>query len=114
VQRDIVPPFLAARKTIAMLAGHVHSYERFARDGKTFVVSGGGGGPRARLASLTRRRHADDLFAGPPLRALHFLSAAVSDEGVVFEMIALAAEGSFRALDRFALDFSRRVVGPAA
>src|SRR5206468_5236829 len=49
VQRDLVPPFAAAKKTLAMLSGHAHSYERFSRGGKTYVVTGGGGGPRAAL-----------------------------------------------------------------
>jgi hypothetical protein len=29
-----------------MLSGHVHGYERFIINGRTFVVTGGGGGPR--------------------------------------------------------------------
>ena len=32
--------------------------ERFVRDGKTFLVAGGGGGPRAALREGARRRHA--------------------------------------------------------
>ena len=43
VQADLVPPFARAKKTLAMLSAHVHSYERFARGGKVFVVSGGEG-----------------------------------------------------------------------
>jgi DNA repair exonuclease SbcCD nuclease subunit len=48
-------PFLAAEKTRLYLSGHVHSYQRFDADGKMFIVSGGGGGPRYRL-TLTRTR----------------------------------------------------------
>ena len=29
-----------------MLSGHVHGYERFRERGRTFIVTGGGGGPR--------------------------------------------------------------------
>src|SRR4030095_4798057 len=72
VQRTFVPPFLQSPKTLAMVAGHVHSYERYTRSGKTFLVTGGGG-PRMRLATGRRRRHGDDCFAGPPLRGFPFL-----------------------------------------
>src|SRR4029450_789587 len=64
VQRDFVPAFLLSEKTLAMVSGHVHHYERYVREGKTFLVAGGGGGPRAPLAEGARRRHADDLFSG--------------------------------------------------
>jgi hypothetical protein len=76
VQQVLVPPFVQANKTLAMISGHIHSYERFSRAGKTFLVTGGGGGPRVKLATGQRRRHADDLFAGPPLRWFHFLMLA--------------------------------------
>lgn len=72
VQRSLVPPFARAKKTLAMLNGHVHSYERFVRDGKMYVSSGGGGGPRARLETGDARRHTDDLYAGPALRDFNF------------------------------------------
>ena len=104
VQRDFVPPFDASEKTIAMLSGHVHSYERFARGGKAYVVAGGGGGPRARLAAGDRRRHADDLFDGPSLRHFHYLLGTVAAEGLAFEMKGMDKGGSaFETLDRFLL-----------
>jgi hypothetical protein len=94
VQRFFVPPFRAARKALAMISGHVHSYERFARDGKVFVVAGGGGGPRARLAGERRRRHADDTFAGPPLRFFHYLDCAVEEGGIAVEVRGLEKGGA--------------------
>jgi 3',5'-cyclic AMP phosphodiesterase CpdA len=104
VQRAFVPPFAAARKTIAMLSGHVHSYERFERGGKVYVVAGGGGGPRVRLAAGNRRRHADDLFDGPSVRHFHYLLSTVTAEGLSFEMKGMDKGGSrFEALDGFLL-----------
>ncbi len=104
VQRVFVPPFAAARKTIAMLSGHVHSYERFERGGKIYIVAGGGGGPRARLAAGDRRRHADDLFDGPSVRHFHYLLSTVTAEGLSFEMKGMDKGGSsFEPLDRFLL-----------
>lgn len=108
VARDLVPPFLAARKTVAMLSGHVHSYERFRRSGKTFVVSGAAGGPRARLAIDDARRHPDDLFSGPALRGFEFLVVSVDDAGLEVEVRGLDKGGHvFSTIDRFALPFGR-------
>lgn len=102
VQRSIVPPFAAARKTMAMLSGHVHSYERFERAGKLFLVSGGGGGPRVRLSTGDRRRHTDDLFSGPPVRHLHFLSISLEEEGLAVSKHALPKGAQeFEPLDSF-------------
>jgi 3',5'-cyclic AMP phosphodiesterase CpdA len=104
VQRAFVPPFAAAEKAIVMLSGHVHSYERFERGGKTYVVAGGGGGPRARLAAGERRRHADDLFDGPPVRHFHYILSTVTAEGLSFEMKGMDKGGSaFEPLDCFLL-----------
>ena len=46
VQREVLPRFFAAPKTVALLSGHVHGYERFVVRGREFVVTAGGGGPR--------------------------------------------------------------------
>jgi len=102
VQRSIVPPFSAARKTMMMLSGHVHSYERFARAGKLFLVTGGGGGPRVRLSTGRRRRHADDLFEGPGIRHFHFLSVWLTEEGIAVSKQAVAKGAEvFEPLDSF-------------
>jgi 3',5'-cyclic AMP phosphodiesterase CpdA len=104
VQRAFVPAFLAAKKTLAMLCGHVHNYERFARGGKMFVVSGGGGGPRAKLATGEARRHPDDLVQGPPLRDFHFTIYTPNERGVDAEVRGVPKGGSALAsIDRFAL-----------
>ena len=104
VQEFFVPAFQAARKTLAMLSGHVHSYERYDRDGKTFLVTGGGGGPRIRLETGARQRHGDDLFSGPPVRFFHYLMAALTPTGIEVEMRGLQkGEKTFETMDRFVL-----------
>lgn len=104
VQRFFVPPFVRAGKTLAMVSGHVHSYERFQREGKAFIVSGGGGGPRVRLATGARRRHQDDLFAGPPVRPFHFMMISVGEDGLEVEVKGLEKKGSeFQLIDSFVL-----------
>jgi hypothetical protein len=106
VQRELVPAFLAARKTLALLSGHVHSYERFARSGKAFITSGGGGGPRARLLGGAERRHPDDLYAGPALRDFNFVILTVEPGGVSAEVRGLPKGGeTWTTLDRFSLPF---------
>ena len=104
VQKEIVPLFQQAGKTLAMLSGHVHSYERFERAGKTFLVTGGGGGPRAPLSQGTRRRHSDDAFAGPALRLFHYLRMRLRAEGVEVEVRSLEKRGEhFDTMERFTL-----------
>ena len=104
VQRFFVPAFQAARKTLAILSGHVHSYERYERAGKTFLVTGGGGGPRIRLETGSRQRHRDDLFAGPAVRFFHYLMAALTPNGIEVEMRGLRkGEKHFETMDRFLL-----------
>lgn len=103
VQGAFVPPFTRARKTLAMVAGHVHSYERFVRAGKTFLVSGGGG-PRVKVATGRRRRHLDDCFGGPSIRNFHFLMLTLSSTGLEIAMRGLHTHaGEFATLDHMAL-----------
>lgn len=107
VQAVFVPPFAESPKTLAMFSGHVHSYERFDRGGRVFVVTGGGGGPRIQLATKGRRmRHADDLFAGPAIRFFHFLSLRLTATGVEVETVGLAKGArELELMDRFALRY---------
>jgi hypothetical protein len=89
VQRAFLPWFLTAKKTLAMVSGHAHTYERFQVGGRTLLVCGGGGGPRHRLLQGARRRHPGDHFQGPSLRDFHFLLGEVTAEGVVFRVEGL-------------------------
>ena len=81
VQQAFLPGFLRARKTLAMISGHAHAYEHFVEEGKHFIVSGGGGGPRVELLAGARRRH-QDLYRGPSPRPFHFLLLEIGAEGV--------------------------------
>jgi Calcineurin-like phosphoesterase len=111
VQRDLVPPFAASRKTLAMISGHVHNYERYLREGKVYLVAGGGGGPRAPLREGARRRHADDLFSGGRIRAFHYLRFRPGREALEVEVRGLEKDGTgFDSMERFEL----RWVEPAA
>jgi hypothetical protein len=73
ISRDeFVPLFLQVRKGQLWLSGHCHAVEMFERDGKRFIVSGGGGGPRQKLATGEYAQYADILHGGPvrPLNSL--------------------------------------------
>jgi hypothetical protein len=50
VQNVVVPRFFAGRKTLALMSGHVHGYERFLVQRRQFVITAGGGGPRVEYA----------------------------------------------------------------
>ncbi len=114
VQRDFVPAFRCAKKTLAMVSGHVHSYERFVRDKKTFVVSGGGGGPRARLRTGERRQHKDDWFKAEALRNFHYLTFQPRKAGLEVTATGLAKGATeWAVLDRFDLPWGSDD-GPAA
>lgn len=106
VQRDLLAAFEQSGKTLAMISGHVHSYERFARSGKVFLVTGGGGGPRVSLSEGARRRHADDAFPGPALRPFHYMNVTLGPKGLAVEVRGLEKGGeSFEPMDGFALDW---------
>jgi 3',5'-cyclic AMP phosphodiesterase CpdA len=107
VQRDFVPAFSTSAKTLAMISGHVHNYERFVREGKTFLVAGGGGGPRAALFEGKRRRHSDDLFEGGRIRAFHYLRFRPQEAALVVEVRGLEKDGTgFDTMERFELGWA--------
>lgn len=107
VQEAFVPAFKASKKTLAMVSGHVHSYERFTYGEKTFVVSGGGGGPRAELLTGSGCRHPDDHFSGPAIRAFHYLAVKPTPAGLEVDVLGLSDDlGAFSAIDAFELPFS--------
>lgn len=106
VQEAFLPAFFASKKALALMCGHVHSYERFERRGKTLVVSGGGGGPRAALKTGAARRHADDKAVGPALRDFNFVRMTIEAEGIAAEVRGLPKGGAeFHTMDRFFLRF---------
>lgn len=103
VQRDFVPPLVRSRKALAMISGHTHAYEHFVEQGKHFIVTGGGGGPRVRLRAGRRRRHRDH-FEGPSPRPFHCLWITPQPGGVEVEVRGFEkGETGLRTLDRFEL-----------
>lgn len=72
VQRTFVPPYLASRKSVLFLSGHAHTFEHFRRDGKDFLVIGGGGGLQQPLYTGIEQRW-PDLSSPEKGTMFHFL-----------------------------------------
>ena len=109
VKGDLVPPFVDARKTMVMVASHVHSYGRFLRQGKTFLNTGGGGAPRRKLLTGSRRRHADDQYTDGAIRPFHFVSVSIEEIGLVFTARGLhKGAKQIHVMERFTLPWPSR------
>ena len=89
VRRDFVGPFLKTSKARLFFSGHCHSYERFVEGGKTFIVTGGGGGARQKvIAESVRQRHRDQ-FIGPEIRPFHFCRMTIEETTLRVSMVCL-------------------------
>ena len=95
----------AAKQTsakIVVIAGHIHSYERFERGGVVYLVSGGGG-----AKPYPVERSAGDLFQNPVFPIFHYVKFVSKDGALQATMYRWDEKGGFTALDSF-------VVGTAA
>jgi len=100
---NFADPFVRFRKTCFFFSGHSHTYERFKIEGKLFIVTGGGGGPRHKVSIDSQNRRFDDLFPGPGLRFFHFCE--VENHGRVFDykLLRLEPNGTFTVADSLTL-----------
>lgn len=85
-KKDILPLFFQSKKTMLYFSGHCHAYERFEVSGKTFIVSGGGGGPRQPLR-LGRWQRFKDQFQGSRMRPFHYIWCGPTESGVTLTII---------------------------
>ena len=108
VKVNFVDPFLRSQKARLFLSGHSHSYERFQMDGKFFIVSGGGGGPRHKVIIDPRKRRYQDLFSGPELRFFHFCEIESHKDTLVFRVLRLESDETFSVVDLFIIPKMRR------
>jgi len=99
VKVNFVDPFLRSQRTRLFFSGHSHSYERFQMDGKFFIVSGGGGGPRHQVIIDPRKQRYQDLFSGPELRFFHFCEIETDSDTLFFKVLRLESDGSFVTID---------------
>lgn len=73
LRRYFLPVFERSYKGQLWLSGHSHAYEHFLHNGRHYVVSGGGGGPRHLVISEEGIRRHKDLYEGNPIRPFHYL-----------------------------------------
>jgi hypothetical protein len=78
-----VAPKSAARFVVS--AGHIHNYERFARDGTVYLVSGGGG-----AAPYEVDRTPQDQYQSADFPNYHYVRFELHGDRAVGEMIRLA------------------------
>ena len=104
VQEAFVQPFVNSKKTLAMISGHAHTYERFYDKGKMFIVSGGGGGPRV-LIKTGLNVH-KDLINLPPVRPFNYLLLYAKSGGIEITARGLDKDSSkFFTIDNFTIPF---------
>jgi hypothetical protein len=99
VKVNFADPFIRFQKTRLFFSGHSHSYERFQINGKFFVVSGGGGGPRHKVMVDPRKQRYQDLFSGSERRFFHFCELENRDDAFVFRVVRLESDGRFVTID---------------
>jgi 3',5'-cyclic AMP phosphodiesterase CpdA len=93
VLTELLPRLLRAPKARVMLSGHVHGYERFIRYGRTFIVTGGAGGPRVEY------RIGDEAVVPPAywtrtgdVRAFHYVAIRDTGSSLEFEVKCLTLD----------------------
>ena len=76
------------RARIIVLAGHVHNYERYERNGVTYLVSGGGG-----ATPYMVRRSGSDFYRAPG-PTYHICNFTVDRGELQFQMLKLKLNGT--------------------
>jgi Icc-related predicted phosphoesterase len=96
-------PFYNARKTRMFLSGHVHNYERFVTGDKTFIVSGGGGGPLRSVDTSSARRFQNDAYRSKAaIRPFHYIRLTVDENSLKAET-RFIVKNQFKTGDTFSL-----------
>jgi hypothetical protein len=105
IQKGFVTVFDKSKKTLAFISGHAHTYERFIINSKTFIVSGGGGGPRVELRNGPGIHH--DYYSGSSPRPFNYLLINKVNSGLCFDVIGVnKGSNIFFTLEKFTLPFN--------
>ena len=86
VQSRFVEPFVSHHKTMVFISGHAHAYEHFQKDGKEFLVIGGGGGLLHPLLTGTQQRSYDMFSQALSLRFFHFAECSFRPNSLLFSI----------------------------
>ncbi|MFA7327717.1 MAG: metallophosphoesterase [Candidatus Kapaibacterium sp.] len=85
-KKNFVELFNKSKKAQLFISGHCHNYEHLLIDGKHFIVSGGGGGPRR---SIDLEGEYKDITNGEEkdksIRDFHFIEVTVLNDTLIFE-----------------------------
>jgi len=104
IQKAFLNTFNNSTKTLAMVSGHAHTYERFCINNKMFIVSGGGGGPRV---TLNRGKNCHpDLCTIPSPRPFNYLLLNQNEDGIIITVKGVDKGCTdFYTIEEFALNF---------
>ena len=86
-------------KAKVFVSGHVHSYERFEKDGRQFVISGGGGAPLTPV-DVEKPAHADS-FKGSAIRPFHYCRFTLEGERLRCDTLMLQEDRTWKRVDGF-------------
>lgn len=89
VQQDFVPAYLKSTKAVLFITGHSHNFEHFLKNGKHFLVIGGGGG--IHQPTRTSTAETDDLAKEyKPL--FHYLITSYKAKKIYLKSIYLSPD----------------------
>ena len=98
---DRIAPQIKAR--IILSAGHIHNYERFSRNGVTYIVSGGGAASPVQV-----ERKPDDLYQDTDFPNYHFVEFQLKGRTLIGKMFRLAdpsaAQPNWQVKDTFKIE----------
>ena len=91
LQSEYVPAFLRHSKSRLWLSGHSHALEHLRKEGRDFVVTGGGGAPRHKLMAddELRHPHVGRARKGRTISPFHFLIVQRRADSLRLKMIAV-------------------------
>ncbi len=92
VQKEFLNPFFQSKKTSVYLSGHAHAYEHFHKNGKEFLVIGGGGGLLHPLLTGTEQRYQDLYTQDHSLSFFHYVECAVKNNMLQFSVKRLRSD----------------------
>jgi hypothetical protein len=101
VRTFFAEPFQRSVKTSLFFSGHSHTYERFLKEGKTFIVSGGGGGPRHDVNTDTASQSEPEQYKGPERRFFHFCEITLQGHDLLVRVSALFKNNELENVETF-------------
>ena len=101
IRKNYSIEFMKSDKARLFVSGHTHSYEHFIFEGKHFIVSGGGGGPRD---PINLKGSYEDVFNGPVIRNFNYCRLTRDKESWIFEMLNYSEDKKWEVGDKFVIN----------